>query len=495
MRKPRGWRWIVPYARPGRGRGWRFIMRSISQSVVAHDSSYNDCFILKGDTVAVGNLLSRVAPNQKALRMHAFEAGVRACAIHILRKKGTKNKYRTVCPALAYHTRAPSDADGAEVHVWVHPAAGDEAFKVLELTRVREKIDVKVAKCDDFARVELVGEKSFELIQKLAKSLDFYADRHISRGIRRFVAADPRAAAWNVETDAKILEAPTDTAPTQAEYAVSRTVSRMASFERPWEEATAVDVKAYSAMIINRGSVAIEGYTIIVPKSWNLPLWLGVCQAGARSVGLVEWLWCAQRFGRAVFPDDYLDTAAGAEKRRELFDDISAIKSKKPLGKVSSVLRSTEERDKDVHVHNVLRVPDTKLELGTLPHDVMVRVTLRCPWSGQPTLGSEIHIPTTAQRDAWCSKKSATKTRRRDDVLIGIASGESIGYVTSVSAPAASVGLASALIKANSVKSLLKNFSRGKAKVFVMITPPGKPAVPAEALIVVKASHFDDPWF
>ena len=494
MRKPRGWRWIVPYARPGRGRGWRFIMRSISQSVVAHDSSYNDCFILKGEAVAVGNLLSRVAPNQKALRMRAFETGARACAIHILRRKGTKSKQRTVCPALAYHARAPSDADGAEVHVWVHPAAGDVAFKILESAQVREKMDVKVEKSDDFARVELIGEKSFELLQKLAKSLDLYAEQHVSRGIRRYIAADPRAAAWNVETEATILEAPTDTAPTQAEYAASRTASRLAAFDRPWEDATAIGVKAYSAIIINRGSVAIEGYTIIVPKSWNLPLWLGVCQAGARSVGVAEWLWCAQRFGRAVFPDDYLDTEAGAEKRRELFDDISAIKSKKPLGKVSSVLRATEERAKDVHICNVLRVPDTKLELGTLPPDVMVRVTLRCPWSGQPTLGSEIHVPTTAQRDAWCSKKSAKTTRRRDVALVGIAHGESIGYVTSVSAPAASVGLASALIKANAVKLLFESFSRGKAKVFVMINPPGKPAVPAEALIVVKASYFDEPW-
>jgi hypothetical protein len=163
-------------------------------------------------------------------------------------------------------------------------------------------------------------------------------------------------------------------------------------------------------------------------------------------------------------------------------------------------------------------VRDEKLELDSHPRDTMVRVALRCPWSGQPTMGAEIFVPNEAQRDAWCVKKTDSTARRRDrtvsgefsqwskkdkalrserrsDVNLGDVFGDAIGHITSISAPAASVGLASGLIQINAVKALTKNFSRGKTKVFVMLRHPGKLAVPAEANIVVKATSFDEPWF
>lgn len=492
MRKPLGWGWIVPSARPGRGRGWRFIMRSISQSAIAHDSSYNTCFVMKGEAKAVRAALVKVVLETKALRTEAFKSGQRASVIHVL---SSAKRRRIIAPALVYHARAPNSEDGSEVHIWVHPRVSEAVHKAFSRIKVDENVQYDFKASDAFARVDIIGAKAFEVIQRLVPSIDLYAEQHTQRGIRRFVSMDPRAAACEVKVDGSALENPSETAPTQAEYDASRIASRRAALERPWEETSAIGVKAYSAMLINRGPVAMDGYTLIVSASWNLPLWLGVCQTGAKPAGIAEWLWCARRFGRAAFPDDYLDTKAGSDARAELFDSVSKIKSKMPLGKVSSCLRALEARTKDVKVRRVLRVADEKLDLGTLPSETMVRVNLRCPWAGQPTLGSELYIPNDVQRDAWCSKKSETKSRRRNDTTVGKVSGEPIGYITSVSAPAASVGLASALIDANALKSLTENFSRGKGKVFIMISPPGKPAIPAEAVVIISTEEFDEPWW
>ena len=519
MRKPRGWGWVVPAARPGRGRGWRFIMRSISQAALAHDSSYNACFVVKGARTDVHKVLAKTAAEEKALNLRAFKDGERAIAIHVV-----DSKRRVICPALVYCTPREETLSVAEAHVWVHPSAKEsasEAFRDAVAVRVatNTKADVEVEESDAFARIEIIGAKAFEIVQKLAPDLDFYSSAHTTRGIRRIVCPDARAAAWGVQTDSSEMRVPTEVAPTQAEYDESRRASRAAALERPWEETAAVGVKSYSATLINRGVTAIEGYTLIVSSSWMLPVWHGVCQTGARPVGITEWSWCAQRFARALFPDDYLDTQAGADKRLEIFDDILDDIRAKPKSKVSQCdLALVRHAEPFVKVRNVLRVRNEKLERDSHPRDAMVRVALRCPWSGQPTLGAEIFFPNEAQRDAWCVKKTDDTTRRRDrtvsglfsqwskkdkalrsehrsDVNLGDVFGDTIGHITSVSAPAASVGLASGLIQANAVKMLTENFSRGKTKVFVMLRHPGKLAVPAEANIVVKATPFDEPWF
>jgi len=291
----------------------------------------------------------------------------------------------------------------------------------------------------------------------------------------------------------RIKEEPSDVAPTQAEFSASRRASRDALFDRPWEAARAVGLKNYSAMLINRGANAFEGYTIIVPKSWAIPVWLGLSYAGARAAGLKEWSWCAQRFSRPVFPDDFLDSAAGIAQRNELFDEVKAILAKTPIGKVPRPLIELANRGSSVVVGRVLRTRVDLSKLGALPRESMVRITLRCPWSGQPSLGSQIFVPTEAQNTAWHGKK--TGVRRRDDAVLAEISGEPIGYVTSVSAPAASVGLASALIRANSLEILNGKYSRGQGRVFVICKPPGKPIVPAEAQIVVQTAAFDEPWW
>ena len=106
MRKPRGWGWVVPAARPGRGRGWRFIMRSISQAALAHDSSYNACFVVRGARTDVHKVLAKTAAEEKALNLRAFKDGERAIAIHVV-----DSKRRVICPALVYRTPSEDDVE------------------------------------------------------------------------------------------------------------------------------------------------------------------------------------------------------------------------------------------------------------------------------------------------------------------------------------------------------------------------------------------------
>ena len=500
MRKHSKWGWILPSIRPGRGRGWRFIVKSIAQSALVHDSSYYSCLVIKGDGAVVRRALTELAVEKKHLNNKMFRAAQRACAMHV---ETFKNK-RTIAPVMTYYVPRTKDSNDSEAHVWVHPAASETALQALRAAVARQMArklklagsNVIVETSDAFARLEIIGQKSFEIVQTLAPRLDFLSEKHVTHGIRRFVSHDPRAATLNIDqAPDHVDDEPSENAPTQAEFNESCRASRDAMLERPWEPTKAIGLKNYSGVLINRGVNASEGYTIIVPKSWAIPLLVGMSHAGARAAGLKEWSWCAQRMCKPVFPDDYLDTPAGVAQRQELFDGIKALMAKTPIGKVPHGLRELEARGRSVTVRRVVRTRDALSKVESLPEGTMVRVTLRCPWSGQPSLGSELYAPTIAQNTAWSGRKSGS--RRRDDAALAEISGESIGYVTSVSAPAAAVGLASALIRVKSLELLNEKFSRGEGRVFLMCKPPGKPVVPAEAHVVVspKGALFDEPWW
>ena len=476
--------------RVGKGRGWRFMMRSISQHAVVHDSSYNACFVVAGKASLVRKVLQSCSLDTKPLKSKGFLSGHKACAVHL----GDRDN-RVICPALVYRVTGTKGSGVSEAHVWVHPRVKDSAMECLK--RNCPTSDVDVTSSDAYARVEIVGAKALEVVQKLAPSLD---GEHELRGIRRLVLPDPRAAAWDLKLDLEHMDGPTDVAPSQAEFDASRQASRELALEQPWVENCAVGVKSYAATLINRGPVAMDGYTLIVPTSWIRPLWLGVNRTGARATGVAEWSWCALRFKRPVFPDDYLDTVAGADRRRELISDaeiLAGLKSdpnvkSKPKGKISACLKALATREKTTDVRSVLR--DKGEIASTTNEGDAVRVTLRCPWSGQPSFGSTVHVPTQAQYDAWIGKKDKTRPRRDDPSLAGQL-GAPIGYVTSASPSPAAVGLASALVRVSAIRSLADTFKKGKTEVFVMLSPPGKPPVPAVATVVVDEKVFDDPWW
>lgn len=452
-------------------------MRSIAKSALVHDSSYNACLVLKGAESAVCKVLGAAALEKNVFSTKSFKSGRKAEIVHLLKMK---NKRRVVCPVLLY--AFPADEDGSNlvhVHVWVHPLAEDKATEVLNSAisqKLSGKTTVLLEKSSDSQRFEIVGEQATAILQKLAPSLDLYAERHVARGIRRFVTHDPRFAAWGVHVDENNFEPPCLEAPSQAEFDETRKALRMATLEFPWQETIASDVKTYSILMINRGPVAREGFTLVIPSSWALPLWIGLAHAGARAAGLQEWAWCAQHFKRAVFPNDYADTEAGVAHHMAETKQINSIGL---LNKSSKVLRTK----------------DARLKEGTLPEGMLVRVTLRCPWVGQPTVGATIHAPTKVQYNAWCQKKKTRSSRDRSATNLADVQGSAIGYVTSVSAPAASVGLGSALMNAAEVKRLTEKFGRGNGKIFIMLSSPGKSVVPAEAEVVVRGTDFDVSWF
>ena len=156
-------------------------MRSISQAALAHDSSYNACFVVKGARTDVHKVLAKTAAEEKALNLRAFKDGERAIAIHVV-----DSKRRVICPALVYCTPREETLSVAEAHVWVHPSAKEsasEAFRDAVAVRVatNTKADVEVEESDAFARIEIIGAKAFEIVQKLAPDLDFYSSAHTDR--------------------------------------------------------------------------------------------------------------------------------------------------------------------------------------------------------------------------------------------------------------------------------------------------------------------------
>ena len=302
------------------------------------------------------------------------------------------------------------------------------------------------------------------------------------------------------------------------------------------------------------------GYTLIAPAGWSLPLWLALIHLGARAAGRTEWCWLARRAGAATFPEDFPDHLA-AEREFDDDDDDDDDDGRargRPRGAVPRgkraviganastdfetlrrgandvVLRSrdawaaatktkttsgpgarrrrkwtparigvgdevgNEDGNAGVRQNNAgvrqnnagVRQNPGDARPATVPSSRpgrWVRVLVRCPWGGRPSKGAPVLAPSTASTSAGRRRRVAPDADRR----------VAIGVVTSVSAPAASVGLASALVNVDALVNLRAGSKSGGGTRVDLRVPSSSPAavVPATIEVAVESAATDPTWW
>lgn len=289
------------------------------------------------------------------------------------------------------------------------------------------------------------------------------------------------------------------------------------------------------------------GYTLIAPAGWSLPLWLALIHLGARAAGRTEWCWLARRAGAATFPEDFPDHLA-AERGCDDDDDERTrgqTRGAVPRGK-RAVIGANASTDFETLRRDandvVLRSRDAwaaatktkttggrgsrrrqkwtraRSEAGDEVGDEVgdgnarvrkqnpgdarpgasspssrpgrwVRVLVRCPWGGRPSKGAPVLAPSTAAASAAAGRRRRVAPDADRRVAIGV--------VTSVSAPAASVGLASALVNVDALVKLRAGSKSGGATRVDLRVPSSSPAavVPATIEVAVESAATDPTWW
>ena len=268
------------------------------------------------------------------------------------------------------------------------------------------------------------------------------------------------------------------------------------------------------------------GYTLIAPAGWSLPLWLALIHLGARAAGRTEWGWLARRAGAATFPEDFPDHLAAADAlAQNASDDDGRTRTRGavPRGK-RAVIGANATTDFETLRRDandvVLRSRDawaaatasktTRAQGGRrrqkwspagsrdgdedekpgVGNDAnpgkWVRALVRCPWGGRPSVGAPVLAPSTATSAAGLTRVAPDADRR-----------VAIGVVTSVSAPAASVGLASALVNVDALMKLRAGRkSGGGTRVDLRVPSSSPPAtVPATIEVAVESAATDPTWW
>lgn len=356
-------------------------------------------------------------------------------------------------------------------------------------------------------------------------------------------ASDVLAVAAKSPEDARVPATP-------SEYAAYRASRNARAFGLASASASASAPPASCPLTIvrrARGASALAraedpGYTLIAPAGWSLPLWLALIHLGARAAGRTEWCWLARRAGAATFPEDFPDHLAA---ERDDDDDDGArgrTRGAVPRGK-RAVIGANASTDFETLRRDandvVLRSRDawaaatkTKTtggggsrrrqkwtrarsedgdEVGDgsgdgnagvkrNPGDARpgtaspssrpgrwVRVLVRCPWGGRPSKGAPVLAPSTASARAGRRRRVAPDADRR----------VAIGVVTSVSAPAASVGLASALVNVDALVKLRAGSKSGGGTRVDLRVPSSSPAaiVPATIEVAVESAATDPTWW
>ena len=368
-------------------------------------------------------------------------------------------------------------------------------------------------------------------------------------------ASDVLAAAAKSPEDARVPATPSE----YAAYRASRNARAFGLATSATSETSAPPASCPLTIVRRaRGASALAraedpGYTLIAPAGWSLPLWLALIHLGARAAGRTEWCWLARRAGAATFPEDFPDHLAAERDDDDDDDDDGARARGRPRGPVPRGKRAVIGANASTDFETLRRdandvvlrsrdawaaatktkttggrgsrrrqiwtrarsedgdevgdgsgdgdeVGDGNARVKQIPGDARpgaagpssrpgrwVRVLVRCPWGGRPSKGAPVLAPSTASTSAGRRRRVAPDADRR----------VAIGVVTSVSAPAASVGLASALVNVDALVNLRAGSKSGGGTRVDLRVPSSSPAavVPATIEVAVESAATDPTWW
>ena len=266
------------------------------------------------------------------------------------------------------------------------------------------------------------------------------------------------------------------------------------------------------------------GYTLIAPAGWSLPLWLALIHLARARRGERSGLARATS-GRGDVPGGF----SGSSRRRGRVRAkllrrrrANANARRRAEGKTRGDWRERDYGFRDASTRRERRRPsierrvgggdgveddarggrrrqkwspagsrdgdeDEKPRVGNVSNPgKWVRALVRCPWGGRPSVGAPASALLTG--DVGGGADATSRPTRTCRVAIGV--------VTSVSAPAASVGLASALVRVDALMKLRADGNQAAERGWDLRAPSSSPAtVPATIEVAVESAATDPTWW
>ncbi|XP_057519156.1 ribonucleases P/MRP protein subunit POP1 isoform X1 [Amaranthus tricolor] len=193
------WGFYLPSGLHGRGKGSRALLKWHRQGAVVHDASYYSAVQLDGPEDTLSSILSmllRPSPTDRCedncTRLLSGEIYGRAMLHH-----AKQDSYKAICPVtfmwrplqqqsiVGTNDRVTEDSIEIksssclrQLWIWMHPSAFDEGLDCLKLACQKMMNDTGVViGCvsldGKFATLEVMGLKSFQLLQKLLRPITF----------------------------------------------------------------------------------------------------------------------------------------------------------------------------------------------------------------------------------------------------------------------------------------------------------------------------------
>ena len=483
------WGWKLPLGRPGKGHGYRSVIKRTKKNAVAHDGSYHASFVLSsqgcdgsgGSEVLLQIIQSACVTSipSKRLRSESFASG-KIALDGVLRDENN----RVVSPA-EFFTCVDGDGMGKQsgddtknkthcVFVWVHASARDEAFEMFQKLCAKHSGTKVQSAFGRLCRFEICGNDAERVLETLVGNSAVLREKDggvTPRGVVSVMTGSTGGILQDCSVFARVAREVIDEKnddsslkPFHSEKGYPLTIFRR--------------VRPASGMLGNCDA----GYTVFGDISQTKNLWGKITHANVTVLGVREWRWLASGSGCASFPTDYLDSQAAQDEVANKVDQIKRRATSVPKGK---------------------RVADTKME-DVVKAGVdfcrqkkkLTRVVITCPRGGCPTPGAAVLVPTSAQKSSVCPNQSKsitvktfdafdkvfgkpTKTKNRKSLAAESDAQEILGYVTSCTPASESRGMASAVVDVTSEylasvfeKWNLKNKSYGQLVVPVALSVP-----------------------
>ncbi|KAL4354775.1 hypothetical protein GQ457_06G031370 [Hibiscus cannabinus] len=187
------WGFYLPLGLHGRGRGSRAVLRWFKQGVLLHDASYNIAVQLEGPEDSLVAILEMVLVPSTSVKSDGVSGSVLSgvtYGIAMLHHVGAPYSQPIAPVTYMWHPHRQSKEDDnnncyrscfCQLWVWIHASAFSEGYDALKCACQKLMIDRGItincfSREGQLAKLELIGCKAFQLLQKIVHPVSCIAD-------------------------------------------------------------------------------------------------------------------------------------------------------------------------------------------------------------------------------------------------------------------------------------------------------------------------------
>ncbi|XP_024515174.1 ribonucleases P/MRP protein subunit POP1-like isoform X1 [Selaginella moellendorffii] len=478
------WGYWLSSGIPGRGRCAATVLRWPDRGAVLHDASYYSAIQLEGPQEELSRVLGLV--------LEPLAGNVSRVPCYVIAMAHHCGKVPLSCIA---PVKVVFCADHEKLWIFVHAAAFDEVFEAVQnASQGISSVTCKSRK-DELATLEIFGKETFQLLGKVMKpgsdgtssfegllsklskqacvELEVCDPRH-----RFLLESDPAVPVENETTrnerpvpqveetinnlDATYWQAVMDQQPKAEQGSTSRlwgpssavepppsdkTVNkrqqahRLSHFRLETKDAEPPSWKKCPILLMKYQQKALNGCSLVLPKSWVHAFWMSLVLAGARVIGQAERRWIMTHGGISSFPHDFPDCPAYKElSNHERDGDEEMEQSPTPVDREESkvslfvprtaLVLSAYLQLHDLTLSQFKPVTATSWTMPSTPGACYLKVMIQPARKGVPEEGCLLYAPTLQDFHGWldrAQKWQGLEIENQDGSEIR----DRIGFVTS----------------------------------------------------------------